>query len=85
VVASRTQDPVANYVGKVTELFHEFNEVLPSASTPAQEIEQRSHFFMVVMLHGLAEKYSHVRDQILGSTVIPNFTSTCSTLLRVPC
>jgi len=40
---------------------------------------------MVVMLHGLAEKYSYVSDQILGSTVIPNFSSTCSTLLRVPC
>jgi len=40
---------------------------------------------MVVMLHGLAEKYSHVRDHILGSTVIPNFTSTFSTLLCVPC
>jgi len=85
VVASHTQDPVAYYVGKVTELFHEFKDVLPIASTLAQEIEQRSHFFMVMMLHGLPEKYSHVRDQILGSTVIPNFTSTCSTLLREPC
>ena len=60
MVASRTQDPVADYVGKVTELFHEFNEVLPPASTPAQEIELRSRFFMVVMLHGLVDKYSHI-------------------------
>jgi len=36
-------------------------------------------------LYRLADKYSHVRDQILGSPVIQNFTSTCSTLLRVPC
>ena len=85
VVASRTQDLVADYVGKVTELFHEFNDVLPPASTPVQEIELRSRFFMVVMLHGLADKYFHVCDQILGSTIIPNFTSTCSTLLCVPC
>jgi len=30
------------------------------------------------------DDYSHVRDQILGSPNVPNFTSTCSTLLRVP-
>jgi len=40
VVASCTQDPVGDYVGKVTDLFHEFNEVLPPTSTLAQEIEQ---------------------------------------------
>ena len=84
VVDSCTQDPMADYVAKVTDLFHEFNEVLPLASTPVEEIEQRSRFFMVVMLHRLVEKYSHVCDQILGSTIIPNFTSTCSTLLCVP-
>jgi len=85
VVTSRTQDPMADYLGKVNALFHEFNEVLPHASSPAEEIEQRSQFFIIVMLHGLAKKYSHVRDQILDSPVITNFTSTCSTLLRVPC
>jgi len=65
---------VADYLGKMNALFHEFNEVLPLASTLAEEIEQWSRFFMVVMLHRLAEKYSHVCDQILGSRVIPNFT-----------
>jgi len=40
VVAFRTQDPMRDYVGKVTDVFHEFNEVLPLASTSAQEIEQ---------------------------------------------
>jgi len=85
VVAPRTQDPVADYLGKVNVLFHEFNEVLPAAFNPAKEIEQQSRFFIVVILHELAEKYSHVRNQILDSPIIPNFTSTCSTLLCVPC
>ena len=76
---------MADYVGKVNDLFHEFCEVLPPASISTEEIEQQSHFFMVVMLHGLPEKYFYVCDHILGFTVIPNFTSTCSTLLRVPC
>jgi len=39
---------------------------------------------MIETLHGLANKYSHIRDQILGSPVVPTLTSTCSTLLRVP-
>jgi len=36
-------------------------------------------------LHEHVDEYSHVCDQILGSLIIPNFTSTCSTLLHVPC
>jgi len=39
---------------------------------------------MLLGLHGLPDDYSHVRDQILRSPIVPNFTSTCSTLLRVP-
>ena len=65
-------------------LLHAFNELLPLAPTPSQELEQRSKFFMLLGLHGLSYDYSYVRDQILGSLIVPNFTSTCSTLLRVP-
>jgi len=35
---------------------------------------------MLLALHGLPNDYSHVCDHILGSQVVPNFTST---LLRV--
>jgi len=38
---------------------------------------------MLLGLHCLPDDYSHVRDQILGSPILPNFTSTCSTLMRV--
>ncbi|XP_068493775.1 uncharacterized protein [Phaseolus vulgaris] len=75
---------MAEYLGKIHALLHDFNELLPPASTPSQELEQRSKFFMLLGLHGLPDDYSHVRDQILGSPIVPNFTSTCSTLLRVP-
>ena len=71
-------------MGKIHALFHEFNELLPPSPDPATEIEQRSKFFMLGALHGLADKYSHIHDQILGSPVVPTLTSTCSTLLRVP-
>ena len=39
---------------------------------------------MLLGLHGLPDDYSQVRDQILGSPIVPNFTFTCFTLLRVP-
>jgi len=73
------------YLGKMNGLFHEFNDLLPPSFTLAQELEQQSKLFMDLPLHELVDKYSHVRDQILGSHIIPNFTSTCSSLLRVPC
>jgi len=38
---------------------------------------------MLLVLHGLLDDYDP-RDQILGSPILPNFTSTCSNLLRVP-
>jgi len=74
---------MAEYLGKLHALLHYFNELLPHASTPTQELEQRSKFFMLLGLHGLPDDYTHVRDQIFGSPVVPKSTSTCSTLLRV--
>ena len=35
VVAPPNQDPMADYLGKIHALFHEFNELLPPVSTPA--------------------------------------------------
>jgi len=85
IVAPKCLDgTMAEYLGKLHALLHDFNELLPPAPTPSQELEQRSKFFMLLGLHGLPDDYSHVRDQILGSPIVPNFTSTCSTLLRVP-
>ena len=84
VAPKRLDGTMAEYLGKLHALLHDFNELLPPASTPSQELEQRSKFFMLLGLHGLPDDYSHVRDQILGSPIVPNFTSTCSTLLRVP-
>jgi len=54
VVAPRTQDPMVYYLSKMNALFPEFNEVLPFASIPTEEIEQWSNFFTVLTLHGLA-------------------------------
>ena len=85
VVAPKCLDGIMiEYLGKLHALLHDFNELLSLASTPTQELKQWSKFFMLLGLHGLLDDYSHVRDQILGSPVVPNFTSTYSTLLRVP-
>jgi len=74
---------MSEYLGKIHALFHDFNELLPPASTLSQEIEQRSKFFMLLALYELPDDYSPVRDQILGSLVVPTLTSTSSTLMRV--
>jgi len=84
LIASKHQDSMTDYIGKIHVLFHEFNELLPPSPDPATEITQRSKFFMLGALHGLADKYSHIRDQILDSSVVPTLTSIHSTLLRVP-
>ena len=82
--ASKHQASMVDYMCKIHALFHEFNELLPPFPDPATEIAQRPKFFMLGALYGLVDKYSHIRDQILGSPVVPTLTSTCSTLLRVP-
>jgi len=83
VAPKRLDGTMTEYMGKRHAL-HDFNELLSLASTPSRELKQRSKFFMLLALLGLHDDYSHVRDQILGSHVVPNFTSTYSTLLRVP-
>jgi len=85
IVAPKGLDgKMVEYLGYVHALLHDFSVLLAPASTPSQELEQRSKFFMLLVLHGLPDDYSHVHDQILGSLGVPNFTSICSTLLRVP-
>jgi len=63
---------MTEYLGKLHALLHDFNDLLPPASTPSQELKQRSKFFMLLGLHGLPDDYSHVRDQILESSIFPN-------------
>jgi len=74
---------MTDYIGKIHAFFHEFNELLPPSPNLATKIEQRSKVFMLRALHELADKYSHICDQILGSSIVPTLTSTCYTLLHV--
>jgi len=63
VVSSRCLDGImSKYLGQMHALFHDFNELLPPASTLSQEIEQRSKFFMLLALHGLPNDYSSIRN-----------------------
>ena len=84
IASKRIDGSMADYLGKVHGLLHAYNELLPPASTPAQEIENRQSFFILLALHGLPVEYSLVRDQILGSPTIPTLNSAWSTLLRIP-
>jgi len=63
VIASRRLDGImAEYLGKIYAYLHDFNELLHPVSTPSQELEQRSNFFMFLALHSLPDDYAHVRD-----------------------
>jgi len=75
---------MTEYLGKIHSRLHDFNELLPRASTPSQELQQPPKFFMLLDLHGLSYDYFHFHDQILGSPILLNFISTCSTILCVP-
>jgi len=62
IVAPKSLDgTMAEYLDKL-HVLHNFNELLPLPSTPTQELEQRSKFFMLLGLHELLDDYSHVRD-----------------------
>ena len=78
IIPKRLDGTMDEYLGKLHALFHDFNELLPLASTPTQELEQH-----VIGLTSLSDDYSHVCYQILGSPFVPNYTSNCSTLLCV--
>jgi len=84
VVLKRLDGTMSEYLDKIHALFHDFNELLPLASTLSQEIKQWSKFFMLLALYGLPNDYSPVCDQILGSPVVLTLTSTSSTLIPIP-
>lgn len=44
---------MGDYLGKIHGLLHDFNELLPLASTPAQELEQCVIFCMLLAMYGL--------------------------------
>lgn len=83
VVVPQCQGFIIDNLGKLHALFHEFNEYyLMPLFMPRNRAT-------VKVLHGVCitwtcYEYSHVRDRISGSFVVPKFTYTCSTLLCVP-
>lgn len=85
VIALRKFDgPMSAYLGKVHAIFLDFNELLPSTDTLAQELEWRNTFVMLLTLYGMPLEYSRNRDQILGAPTVPILSSTWSTLLQLP-
>ncbi|XP_027338308.1 uncharacterized protein LOC113852270 [Abrus precatorius] len=60
---------MSTYLGSVSSLLCEFNELLPPVATPNAELDNRNKFFMSLALYGLPPEYSYVLDQILGSLI----------------
>ena len=75
VTDQRLDGTMSTYLGRMIGFLHDYNELIPPAATPAKELEQRQTFFMLLTLYGLPAEYSPIRDQILGSTIVPTMTS----------
>ncbi|KOM26423.1 hypothetical protein LR48_Vigan272s001100 [Vigna angularis] len=63
---------MVDYMGKIHALFHEFNELLPSTSTPAQEKEQQSKFFKSSRSWGPVPLHSHVAAAVRPPSLPPS-------------
>ena len=74
---------MGDYLGKIHGLLHDFNELFPSDSTHAQDLEQLGIFLMSLASNGLSMEYSLARDQILVSPTIPTLNPIWSTLLHI--
>ncbi|KAJ1404347.1 gag-polypeptide of LTR copia-type [Sesbania bispinosa] len=84
LINSRQQNmTVSEIVGHMSSIKAEYNALLPTGKTVAEDLAQRDKFFMVCTLAILNTDLVSVRDQILASPSIPTLDEVFSRLLRV--
>jgi len=71
------------FLGKTQSLLTEFNKLLPTGGTPAEQIAQRENFFVVFVLSKLGPEFENTRNQILGDNVVPGIQELFKRLLQV--
>jgi len=81
VSPKRLDGTMAEYLGKLHAFLHDFNELLPPTSTPYQELEQRSKFFMMVILTFVIKLWDLLLCPILLPLVLPFCTCQVNTPL----
>nr|GMD83429.1 uncharacterized protein LOC109157356 isoform X2 [Ipomoea batatas] len=71
------------FLGKTQSLLTEFNKLLPTGGTPAEQIAQREIFFIVFVLSKLGNEFENTRNHILGDNVVPRIQELFKRLLQV--
>ena len=69
------------YFGKLERLIDDYNTLMPFTNDADTFYEERSQFFMVLALVGLAPKLEAVCNKILSSSAIPSYDMVSEQLL----
>ena len=84
IVNIRQQDiDLSNYIGQIASLKEEFLIPMPLTSDVGAQQTQIDKFFMVLTPIGLPPDLETVRDQILGSPLVPSFDDVFVRFLRI--
>ncbi|KAJ4969300.1 hypothetical protein NE237_016001 [Protea cynaroides] len=57
---------MSNFLGKIASLKTEFNSLLPTGKSAAEDLAQRDKLFMVLTLVAISPDLAPIRDQILA-------------------
>ena len=74
---------LSNYIGQIASLKEEFLTLMPLTSDVGAQQSQVDKFFMVLTLIGLRPDLETLRDQILGSPLVPSLDDVFARLLRI--
>lgn len=74
---------VQAYLSKLDSLKANFQTLMPFISDATNHAEQRSKFFMVMVLVGLPPELDSVRNQILSGSTVPDYETVSEQLLRL--
>ena len=74
---------LSNYIGQIASLKEEFLTLMPLTSDVGAQLMQIDKFFMVLTLIDLCSDLKTVRDQILGSPLVPSLDDVFARLLRI--
>ena len=84
IVNIRQQDmDLSNYIDQIVSLKEEFLTLMPLTSDVGAQQTQIDKFIMVLTLIGLRPNLETVRDQILGSPLVPSLNDVFAHLLRI--
>ena len=84
IVNIRQQDmDLSNYIGQIASLKEEFLTLMPLTSDVGAQQTQIDKFFMFLTFIGLRSDLETVRDQILGSPLVPSLDDVFARLFRI--